>query len=261
MLPSQKKTAFTLVELLVVIGIIAILIGFLLPVLADAQNSARTTLCKSNLRQMAIAFNAYAGDNKGRMMLDSIVTTVPSGRLWWFGWSSSLGGSNAPLTISQGEIAPYLGGDIQTGLQCPNFPFDSPSFVPKFTNHGADFGLNKYLCPTGTSLSYIPVTKVAHAATTVIFCDGIQMDGLNGPLAFSEAFFMDIELSGSLPGPYGGFVHFRHRQRANLAYLDGHVDDVRQQDCYIVHPFVGGYAAGTLTSGDVGPNSPYGTPQ
>ena len=53
---------FTIVELLVVISIIALLIGILLPAIGNARDKARTTTSVSNLRQLAVAVNAYAGD-------------------------------------------------------------------------------------------------------------------------------------------------------------------------------------------------------
>jgi prepilin-type N-terminal cleavage/methylation domain-containing protein/prepilin-type processing-associated H-X9-DG protein len=60
------RTAFTLVELLVVIAVIAILAALLLPALSKAKESARRTRCASNLRQVLLAASMYADENDGR---------------------------------------------------------------------------------------------------------------------------------------------------------------------------------------------------
>jgi prepilin-type N-terminal cleavage/methylation domain-containing protein len=64
---GDRRRAFTLVELLVVIGIIAILISVLLPTLGRARESAKRTQCLSNLRQIAVFLNMYANLHNGQV--------------------------------------------------------------------------------------------------------------------------------------------------------------------------------------------------
>src|SRR2546423_716947 len=58
-------TAFTLVELLVVLGIITILIAIIIPVVGSVREQGRTTACLANLRQIGHGINMYGADNKG----------------------------------------------------------------------------------------------------------------------------------------------------------------------------------------------------
>jgi len=64
----KRAKAFTLVELLVVIGIIAVLIGILLPVLSRARTVAQRTACAAQMRELMSGTLMYCNENKGRLM-------------------------------------------------------------------------------------------------------------------------------------------------------------------------------------------------
>jgi len=76
--PGKRMQAFTLVELLVVIAIIALLAGLLLPVLGRAKESARATVCLSNLHQIGIALQIYVPENNNKLPVMRDVSTDPA---------------------------------------------------------------------------------------------------------------------------------------------------------------------------------------
>src|SRR5439155_6116532 len=83
--PKVWGRGFTLTELLVVIGVIAVLISLLLPALGKARAAANETSCLSNLRQMGAAWTMYLTEHRGRLP-EYIWNTPPTPEIAWRGY-------------------------------------------------------------------------------------------------------------------------------------------------------------------------------
>ena len=123
--PGKMIQAFTLVELLVVIAIIALLAGLLLPVLGRAKESARATVCLSNLHQVGIALQIYVPENNNKLPVMRDVATDPA-----------VAATNTFPAI-QNVLAAQLGNT--NVLRCPS---DRPHF---FERTGSRYAWNSLL--------------------------------------------------------------------------------------------------------------------
>jgi len=109
----MRRKGFTLVELLITIGIIALLMGLLMPALAGAREQSRKTKCANNLRALATAVNWYCQDNHGFFPSLGVQPQQPSDWIWWSG--------QTPDDFKQGALIKYLGtGADPSVFRCPS---------------------------------------------------------------------------------------------------------------------------------------------
>jgi prepilin-type N-terminal cleavage/methylation domain-containing protein/prepilin-type processing-associated H-X9-DG protein len=121
---SHGPRAFTLVELLVVIGIIAILVGILLPTLGRARASARSVQCMSNLRQLGQAVHMYVNANKQSLPWGEYQSTPSNGMYntrWYMLLQNTLAGKYG-LSWNDAWSTNAALASIRALFQCPDAP-------------------------------------------------------------------------------------------------------------------------------------------
>lgn len=232
---ATLRSAFTLVELLVVVSIIALLLSTLLPSLRHAREQARTAVCGSNIRQLALANSLYANDNRHCYCpgaVDFMATNLHR-------WHGTRDGKTHAFDGRSGPLAPYLGpeGDIRT---CPSIRIDLPEDDPRrFEKNCGGYGYN--LAFVGRRLEKVAsgsyrvetdrvgaqTDRIRRPAQTVMFTDSAFLDGDFIEYSFAEPRFWP--LFGGRPNPT---IHFRHAKKTNVAWCDGHVDWQRRTFTY-----------------------------
>jgi len=214
---------FTLIELMVTIGIIAILIAILLPTLRMAREAAKTVQCASNLRQIGLAIQQYAGANQGRTPAWAVRHEWPNdpyppeflGQWTGPGW---------PILIER-----YLGQNPGGAVwNCPAWP-DPERRVNYFL--GA-----RWMHEQQPLLRSIPITRIRNSTTYVFAGEcvsqdyypppfGTDMTGPNEDIDKDDGAIQCLRFFGEP----GGF-NMHGRQGNNILFADNHVASFKKWD-------------------------------
>jgi prepilin-type N-terminal cleavage/methylation domain-containing protein/prepilin-type processing-associated H-X9-DG protein len=239
---KQRPRAFTLVELLVVIGIIAVLISILLPAMSKARAQANQVACGANLRQIGMALRMYSNDWK-----DVLVPIERPLRPPPFPY--------APYTVWYWDLCKYVGLPLVTDqnvnqiayeaigskrlFQCPAQKDD---FV--FNSAGVQYGMNLITSSwVTTGREYIKTpkwSKMPRKSELIYVVDAMDSSGAkqNPKLLYSSLFASNADTSTTImmrglnfPNDYP--PSDRHHGGSNVLFFDNSVRWMRFEDIMV----------------------------
>jgi prepilin-type N-terminal cleavage/methylation domain-containing protein/prepilin-type processing-associated H-X9-DG protein len=195
----MKRKAFTLIELLIVISIIALLAAMLLPAYARVRASARRTTCQSNLHQLTLATRIYLQDYDGYFPVALIDT---AGQSW------------------QDRLEPYLRN--KQVLLCP----DGVGTLPLAGHYGANFAVfhSSPLVNDAGIQAPASVLMIVDAGTYEVEARFYNVAGQLVSTRYLPGSGAWLAVYPSLPTQFrGDYVHGRHFGGVDCAFVDGHV--------------------------------------
>jgi prepilin-type N-terminal cleavage/methylation domain-containing protein len=223
----KRSCGFTLIELLAAVVILGILLTLCAPAATAVRRQTTLAVSSSALRQLSVAAQNYLAESQGQFF--KARENLGDGVQWWFGFESYSGPKaegKRVLDKSRGPLGPYI---IDSAGRVPDFAFTSmgASFKPKFANGYFGFGVNTEL--TGGPMGQDPgklrrIGQLERPGRTALFATCAQINGFQAPASAKKPMLEEFYFFNTTD--CRNTVHFRHGQKALVAFADGSIQEV-----------------------------------
>jgi prepilin-type N-terminal cleavage/methylation domain-containing protein/prepilin-type processing-associated H-X9-DG protein len=220
--PGNDRTSplgFTLIELLVVIAIIAILAALLLPALHTAKEKGRATVCKSNLKQIALGFEAYAGDYNNYFPATTVGhgTDPENGQWTVFNWQRDLWEyTRGPLSKYKYEPYVTIPGTV---FWCASPQVLLPGLNQDTTVCQVRYGMNQNIATYATGI-WNGTLLVPNAYSRMV------AKNPSGNVLVTEITGHTTGAAGNDWAYLANHGNMPHTKSSNFLFADGHVDQI-----------------------------------